>query len=179
MICLVRHGEAAAGWGHANDPGLSPLGKRQAKVVGNKLSTLGFKHGFASPMARCQETSQPFSRKSGIAVATEPNVSEIPTIPGLEDRVSWLKQFMSGTWGEAEPILQDWRAALIATVEALPDHSVVFTHFIAINTIVGYLEGSQAVTSFRPGYCSMTMLERGPSGLSVLERGSEAATQIL
>ncbi len=179
MIYLVRHGEAAAGWGHAKDPGLSSLGRQQAAAVGEQLSTMGFKHGFASPMTRCQETSQPFSLKTGIEIATEPNVSEIPTVQGLDDRISWLQNFMSGTWDNAEPILHDWRSALISTMEALPDHSVVFTHFVAINTIVGHLEGSQLVTSFRPGYCSMTKLVRGSSGLTVRELGSESATRVL
>lgn len=179
MICLVRHGEAAAGWGHAKDPGLSPIGLRQAESVGEELSNLGLKHGFASPMARCQQTSLPFSRRTGIAIITEPDVSEIPTLPGLDDRIGWLKQFMSGTWQDAEPVLQDWRTALIATLESIPDESVVFTHFVAINTVVGHLEDSQLVTSFRPGYCSTTKLERGPSGLLVKERGSESATRIL
>ena len=179
MICLVRHGEAEAGWGHAADPGLSTLGGQQAEAVGEQLARQPFEQAFSSPMARCQQTSRPFARRSGLTIATEPKVSEIPTPEGLDDRVAWLRGFMAGTWDEALPLLHDWRKALIERVEALPDNTVVFTHFIAINSIVGHLSGSQLVTSFRPGHCSVTRLNKGADGLSVSELGSEAATQVI
>ena len=50
---------------------------------------------------------------------------------------------------------------------------------IAINTIVGHLSGSDAVTSFRPGHCSVTKLQRENDVLRIVERGSEAATRVL
>lgn len=179
MICLVRHGEAASGSGHAADPGLSELGQTQAEAIGQFLSREPFSTAIASPMSRCQQTSRPFARLTGLAIATEPAVSEIPTPEGLDDRIAWLRGFMSGTWDEALPLLHDWRAALLSAVDALPDNTVVFTHFVAINTIVGHADGSQLVTSFRPDHCSVTRLERGKNGLEVTERGSESATRIL
>lgn len=179
MIYLVRHGEAESGWGHAPDPGLSDLGRMQARAVAEILSGTRIEHAFASPMARCQQTSAPFITSSGLDIATEPAVSEIPTPEGLDDRVAWLRSFMSGTWDEALPLLQDWRKALIGRVESLPENSVVFSHFVAINTTAGYLTGSPKVTSFRPGHCSITRLEKGADGLSVAEFGSEAATRVL
>ena len=41
MIYLVRHGEAAAGWGDHPDPGLSALGQKQAKAVAVELQKRG------------------------------------------------------------------------------------------------------------------------------------------
>lgn len=179
MIFLIRHGEAASSWGQQADPGLSELGHKQAEAVGQTLLPHGFSSAIASPMARCQETSHPFARLSGLTVRTEPAVSEIPTPDGLEDRVAWLRGFMSGTWGEALPLLHDWRSDLIEAVESLPDNTVVFSHFVAINTVVGHLDGLQDVTVFRPGHCSVTRLERTSGQLTVVERGSEAATKVL
>ncbi|WP_084399942.1 histidine phosphatase family protein [Henriciella aquimarina] len=179
MICLVRHGEAAAGWGHAADPGLSPLGEKQAEAVTTTLKAAKAERIVASPMARCQQTSLPFAHESGLAVATDRTVGEIPTPDGLEDRVAWLREFMAGSWSNAPALLKGWREDLIRTIETMPDHTVVFTHFVAINTIVGHLGGSQNVTSFRPGHCSVTWLAKGADRLVVEQLGSEAATKIL
>ncbi|WP_084419172.1 histidine phosphatase family protein [Henriciella litoralis] len=179
MIYLVRHGEASAGWGSAPDPGLSTLGKRQAEVVADTLNQKPLKRAFASPMQRCQETAAPFSRLSGQTIETDPRVTEIPTPDGLDDRVAWLQGFMAGKWDAAPAVVSEWRADLLTAIEAMPEDSVVFTHFIAINTIVGHLEGSDLVTNFRPGHCSVTQIEKLEGGLKLFELGSEAATKVL
>ncbi len=179
MIFLVRHGEAEAGWGHAADPGLSELGHKQAETAAGALKLQDIRHIVASPMARCQQTCAPFAQLSGLEAMTDPDVSEIPTPDGLDDRVAWLRGFMGGDWKAAPPVLHDWREKLLAKANSFSDHTVVFSHFIAINTIVGSLQGSEAVTSFRPGHCSVTQLIKGAGGLSIESLGSEAASQVL
>lgn len=179
MIYLVRHGEASAGWGHVHDPGLSELGVRQARQVAETLRDQAIEQALTSPMARCQQTAAPFSELSGLPAKIDPAVTEIPTPQGLDDRVSWLRGFMSGSWDQAPSIIADWRMALLERAHALNEQTIVFTHFIAINTIVGHIKGSQAVTSFRPGHCSVTKLCRTANGLEIDSLGSEAATQVL
>ena len=179
MIYLIRHGEASAGWGHADDPGLSERGHHQAEAVARSLEAETVGQIVASPMARCQQTALPYAALSGLNVTTDPSVSEIPTPEDLSDRVAWLRGFMSGNWDEALPLLHDWRTRLIDAVTALPDETAVFTHFIAINAIAGHLQGSREVTAFRPGHCSVTRLSKSPAGLRLESLGSEAATQIL
>ncbi|MDJ0922458.1 MAG: histidine phosphatase family protein [Henriciella sp.] len=179
MIFLVRHGEAAASWGEHPDPGLSDKGAAQAKQVAQNLHRESISSIISSPMQRCQDTAAAFCDVSGLALNTHLNVSEIPTPGGIKDRVSWLRTLMGGTWTEAPPVVQDWRTNLIETVEALPDQTVVFSHFVAINALVGHLEGSTNVTVFRPTHCSVTRLKRDENGLNLVQRGSEATTQIL
>lgn len=179
MIWLVRHGEAAAGWGEADDPGLSALGHKQAAATAGILATEPIRNLVCSPMQRCQETAAPFAARSGLRILTEPLVSEIPTPPDLADRREWLSGFMSGDWSAAPALLHTWRADLLDAVSNLEDGTVVFTHFIAINTIVGHLYDKPSVTNFRPGHCSITRLERTSSRLSVAQLGSEAATRVL
>lgn len=179
MIHFIRHGEAAAGWGAHPDPGLSKKGHAQAQQVALQLPDTGVSAVYASPMQRCQETAIPFANRSGLRVITEPRVTEIPTPPEIADRVTWLRTLMAGTWDSAPAIVLDWRRALLDAVETLPDNSVVFSHFIAINAIVGHLENDQRVTVFRPDHCSMTRLERSEEGLRLAERGNEAGTRVL
>ena len=178
MIYLVRHGEAAASWGSHPDPGLSAKGQTQAEAVAAILPT-DITHARTSPMQRCRETSAPFSQLSGLDIQVEPFVTEMPTPPGIEDRMTWLRALMSGQWDTTPQIVKNWRDSLIRTISALPPQTVVFSHFIAINAIVGHLEGSQDVTVFKPDHCSVTMLDQGENGLTLIKRGNEAGTKVL
>lgn len=179
MIFLVRHGEAAAGWGDHVDPGLSELGQRQAEAVAAHLKEAGAESAIKSPMRRCQETASAFENLIGAEAPIEPRVSEIETPHGLADRAAWLKTVMAGRWDEADHDFTPWRHAALDAVSALPDGAVVFSHFIAINAIAGLLDGREEVIVFRPGHCSVTRLERDGDSLKIAEWGSEAATRVL
>lgn len=179
MIFLIRHGEAAASWGDHPDPGLSDLGKGQAEAASELLAKLGATNAVTSPMQRCRETARPFEARAGLTARVVPEVSEIATPAGIEDRVSWLRALMTGTWADAGADLVAWRLRMSQTVSELPDGVAVFSHFVAINALVGALEGDDRVTVFRPGHCSVTRLERRGGVLRVAEYGSESATRVL
>lgn len=179
MIYLIRHGEAASSWGEHPDPGLSDLGREQAAAAAETLEKLGIDLAISSPMARCQETAQAFADVSGLDLKIEPNVTEIPTPSDISDRVPWLRNLMSGAWSDAPQLVQTWRHHLIRTVSQLPPNTAVFTHFVAINAIVGHLEDTDTVTVFRPNYCSLTKLEPGTTGLKLVERGESLETKVL
>jgi broad specificity phosphatase PhoE len=179
VIYLIRHGEAAAGWGDHPDPGLSDLGNRQAEAVAGILGGYGIGNIISSPMQRCRETSGPFSVRAGLTPAIAPEVSEIATPAGTADRVTWLRTVMAGTWAGAGADYVAWRAAMGAFVGGLPPGTAIFSHFVAINALCGLLEDDDRVTVFRPGHCSVTRLERRDGRLRVAEYGSESATRVL
>ena len=179
MIYLVRHGEAASSWGEHSDPGLSVIGREQASSAAKTLAKLGIDLAISSPMTRCQETAQAFADVTDLNLKIEANVTEIPTPSDITDRVPWLRNLMSGAWSDAPQLVQTWRHHLIRTVSQLPPHTAVFTHFVAINAIVGHLEKTDAVTVFRPNYCSLTKLEPITTGLKLVERGESLETKVL
>lgn len=179
MIYFIRHGEAAASWGEHPNPGLSENGFQQAKQVAGLLGLETISAIVSSPMQRCQDTAAAFSEASGLPVRVDPKVSEIPTPTEIEDRVVWLRGLMNGTWAAAPDIVKTWRENLIEAAEALPDGTVVFSHFVAINALVGHLEGLSDVTVFRPTYCSVTRLQQQDGRLQLVQRGGEADTKIL
>ena len=161
MIFLVRHGEAAASWAEAADPGLSARGRRQADAAAETLIAAGATRPVTSPME------------------VEHRVSEIETPEGLANRSEWLSGVMSGDWGEAEHDFAPWRTAALEAIQAAPDGSVFFTHFVAINAVVGLLEGVEKVVVFKPAHCSITRLERSAGGLHVARRGEEGESRVL
>ena len=179
MIWLIRHGEAAAGWGDHPDPGLSAVGAKQAEAVAEILKGAGVQRVVSSPMQRCRETSAPLAAKLGLTPVIAPQVSEIATPPGTPDRVDWLRTVMAGTWTSAGPDYAQWRSRMSTFAHDLPEGAAVFSHFVAINALCGFLEQDDRVTMFRPGHCSITRLERRHGQLRVAEYGSEAATRVL
>lgn len=178
MIYLIRHGEPAASWGAHPNPGLTDLGARQAFAAAEELAKLGAKRAITSPLARSRETAAQFEKLMETHARIETGVGEIITPAGIADRSEWLRGVMAGSWSAADPALQDWRKVVLATVEKLPDETAVFSHFIAINMIVGLLTSDDRVVVFKPGHASITKLERRGGKLAVAELGAEAATVV-
>lgn len=178
MIYLIRHGEPSAGWGDHLDPGLSDLGHRQAEAAADALARAGAMRAVASPMTRCRETSHPFEKQRETHARIESGVGEVRTPTGIPaaERPAWLQGIMAGTWADAGPGFQAWRAGVLKAVEACPDDTAIFSHFVAINALVGLLTGDERVVVFKPGHCSITKLARRGGKLAVVELGSEAAT---
>jgi broad specificity phosphatase PhoE len=177
MIYLVRHGEAASAWGEHPDPGLSARGKLQAAGVGKTLLDSGATSLICSPMQRCQETAVPFATLCNVTPKIVPAVSEIVTPDHVTDRVLWLRGLMQGAWPDN---LLPWCRAAYNTVASLPDETVVFSHFVAINAIIGQITGQPDVLVFKPGHCSITVLQLdGQGGLSLESLGDEASTKVL
>jgi broad specificity phosphatase PhoE len=179
MIYLVRHGEPAGGWGTHPNPGLTELGARQAADAAETLARAGAKRAIVSPLQRCRETAAPFEKLMETHARIEPAVGEIITPPGIEDRAAWLKGVMAGRWTGVGTKFDDWRATALAAADRLQDETAVFSHFVAINAIVGLLTGDDRVVIFRPGHCSVTKLVRRGGKLVVTELGAEAATIVM
>lgn len=185
---LVRHAKPAATWGEDPDPGLDTTGHGQASAtaaaLAQRTSPLRI---LTSPLRRCRETSLPLERSWNRAAEVFAPVAEIPSPPlTLAERQVWLQHAMAGTWAEMQssappgaPDFLAWRDAVIASFTQLTEPAVIYTHFIAINVIVGAARRSNAVVYFRPDHASVTIVETQSNGLRVVELGREANTVVL
>ena len=178
-VYMVRHGKAAAGFdGHA-DPGLDDLGRAQAEATAALLADLGPLPIYSSPLARARETAVPLAERWQSEVIIEPRVAEIPSpTEDLAERSAWLRQAMAGSWSTLDDSLQTWRRELIDCVTAMPEDSVVFCHFIAINVAVGGAENDDRMVIFSPDNGSVTTLANDGGTLRVLELGRTAVTHV-
>ncbi|MDZ4760529.1 MAG: histidine phosphatase family protein [Alphaproteobacteria bacterium] len=179
MIYLIRHAEPSAGWGDHLDPGLSELGARQASAASLALTEAGAKRAVTSPLARCRETARTFEKQIETHARIDPAIGEIRTPAGIADRPAWLRTIMAGNWGEAGEGLETWRTETLMAVERCAPDTAIFSHFVAINAIVGLLAGDDRVLIFRPAHCSITRLERRAGRLVVAQRGEEGAAVLL
>lgn len=180
VLHLVRHGQAAAGWDADPDPGLSDLGRDQARAVAARLAAdLAPREVVVSPLRRTRETAAPLGARWGSEPVVTSAVGEIPS-PGtdLSDRGPWLDRVLRSTWDEVDDgAVHAWRSGLLDWLRACTRDTVVVTHFVAINAVVGEADGSDAVTTFLPANASVTVIDvdRDTGRLHVLARGEEAA----
>jgi broad specificity phosphatase PhoE len=186
-VYLIRHGHPAATWGDADDdPGLDDAGKAQAEDAARILMALPVAdrptHVVSSPLRRCRETAEPYAKAIGAQIQIDPAVGEIPT-PSSQDAASrggWLRQAFTGLWSQIEGDIDYdvWRKEVAAAVAGRAN-TAVFSHFVAINAVISHLSGDDRVISFRPDHCSMTVLDIGDDGLTLVARGPEAQTGVL
>ncbi len=184
-VYMIRHGKPASTWGDADeDPGLDETGHAQALAAAELLLALPERptRVVSSPLKRCRETAAPFAAALGVELIIDPRVGEIPTPKALsgEERPGWLRNAFGGHWHEIEGDLDydQWRRDVAAAVAGYPG-AAVFSHYVAINGAVSTAMNDSRVMGFRPDHTSMTTFEIVDGALTIVERGREAATQVL
>lgn len=174
-LYLVRHGKAEAGFGESTDPGLDEKGQRQAEVASARLAPLGPLPILTSPLKRTRETAVPLAQLWKQKPMVEEAVAEIPSPSmGLAERIEWLRNFMRGSWRDADAGLAAWRENLIGTLASIDTDTVIFSHFVAINVAAGAALGDERVVVFSPDNCSVTVLDVTDGALALVEKGHEA-----
>lgn len=176
-IFMVRHGHAAAGFGEDKDPGLDDAGRSQAEGAAQRLAGMAPRLILSSPLRRTQETAVPLARLWNKTPVIEHAVTEIPSPNGmsLEDRAIWLRKLMAGSWRDVGSDLAQWREACIAAIANMKDDAVVFSHYVAINVLMGSAVADDRLVVFSPEYCSITSFDNAGGKLRLLDKGGEAA----
>ena len=188
-IYLIRHGKASSGWDTTN-PNLDLTGKEQSDKIALKLSQIAREpfDVFSSPLIRCIETAEPFSKVKNKKIKIEDRIIEIPSpIKNLKKRVVWLKKVLPLTWDE---LISDedsreskidyflWRENILKFFLSLNKDTFIFTHYLVINSIISYLKKSDKVVFFNPDNTSLTHLSLSDKKLKIISLGDEASTII-
>ena len=179
-IYLIRHGEAAQAWDEAPDPILSQRGINQANLLAKKYLPILKKGDFqllSSPLARAQQTATPFQEALDSPITINRNYAEIPS-PGvaLVDRRNWLKALFTKTISELEAPQLEWRNNIIQAVESLEKDTLIFSHFMTINAIIGWINSNEKVVSYYPNHCSITRIEKVGNQFFIKALGEELTT---
>jgi broad specificity phosphatase PhoE len=185
---LVRHAKPAATWGEATDPGLDATGIAQAEKAAAELrAKLQHLSVYTSPMRRCVETARPLAKLWQVDAVLLPEVAEIPSPPlSMSDKQQWLAAGMQGSWSQLQasspagsPDYLAWRQLLLNKLRSLASDSVIYSHYVAINVVVGAAQGHDRVLSFRPGHASVTAIDVIDNKFVVRQLGVEADGGIL
>jgi 2,3-bisphosphoglycerate-dependent phosphoglycerate mutase len=147
-IWLVRHGDCYEGMAEGADPPLSPLGRRQAERLAERVRRVGATAVYSSPHRRAVETARIICDD----VHEDPRLVEID----LELGVGGDLQFKES----AASVVERMRAAIDDIVEAHPGkHVVVITHGVALMAYIANvlrLEPSQI--RLLPYYTSVSVV---------------------
>jgi broad specificity phosphatase PhoE len=173
-IYLVRHGEATAHWSEALDAELSVLGHHQAAVAAQALAPRGPSTILSSPLRRALATAAPLEALWQTPARVESAVAEIPTQgDSRAQRSAWLSGLAASGWSGADPASRQWRQGVLEFVTRLDTSTVIFTHFVAINAVLGAAIERDEVYLFRPAHGSITVVESDGGRLRLVERGVE------
>ncbi|MSQ69251.1 MAG: histidine phosphatase family protein [Gammaproteobacteria bacterium] len=178
-IQLVRHGEAAARWDTARDPPLSAQGQAQAQTLVASFADRPARRILTSPLLRAQETAQPLAQYWQAQVNIEDDVRELPSSVPLAERAAWLAGVMQSQWSQVDHSLQRWRERTWTLVNRCQQDTVIFTHFMVINALVGLATGDPRLVCFEPDYCSVTRLRLTAQGCELVSLGKARATLVL
>jgi broad specificity phosphatase PhoE len=171
-LYLVRHGEAAAGWGEDVDPGLSDTGRSQAAAMAAALAPLGPLPIVVSPLRRTRETAAALEQVWGTTATVDPAVGEVPSpTDDLAGRMSWLAGLLPLPMADWPGDLQTWRGNVAEALGAMEQDAVVVTHYIAIRSVVGGED-------YKPDYCSVTVVDNAGYELAVVELGQQRDTVV-
>lgn len=179
-VLLVRHGRAAAGWDADPDPDLDEFGWGQAHAVADRLAGIGPAAILTSPLRRCQSTAVPLAAIWGVAPVLEAQVAEIPSPEGVEiaHRVEWLRAAMTRNWADLGDRYTNYRDQVVERVAACGSDTVIFSHFVAINAVIGACMGDDRLVIRSLDNCSVTVVEVTEQGCVLVEGGHEADTLI-
>tara|TARA_B100000475_G_scaffold39974_1_gene25884 strand:+ start:65 stop:655 length:591 start_codon:yes stop_codon:yes gene_type:complete len=192
-IYLVRHGEASEGW-TSQDPPLSELGKLQAKSLMTFVNSIfdenstNNTNAISSPLNRCKETASLALEKKYLEIAINDNFRELPSPTiDLEKRVDWLRRILPLTWPE---LLKDketmesgvnftqWRENIMSNIYSLKKDTIIFTHFVVINAVIGEILKSDKIVNFQPANCSITEISKKNDKLKIVKLGKSLESKV-
>ena len=172
-IYLIRHGEAKAAWDQDPDPSLSEKGKQQSELLKEEILP-DLPSDFEA-----QETAIPLKEKLDFELSINDTFSEIPS-PGiaLADRRDWLRAVFDANVKELQEPQLLWRNSIIESLKLLQNNTIIFSHFMVINCVVGWIKNSEKFVSFHPDNCSITKIIRVEDKFKILTLGRDFTTTV-
>ena len=172
-IWLVRHGEAAASFDQDTDPPLSDLGREQAARSADRLSRCVPDEAqlLSSPKLRAMQTGEPFAVLRKSALDVDRRFIELPSPGDLNERKDWIQRVLKGQWSELPESVHDWQRDIVTTIQALRAPTVIFSHFLVINTVAAHMSGEDAVLQCLPANGSVHHLRVEEGGWQWVARG--------
>jgi len=172
-IWLVRHGEAAASFDQDTDPPLSDLGREQAARSAERLSRCVPDDAqlLSSPKLRAVQTGEPFALLRKSALDIDRRFIELPSPGDLNERKDWIQRVLKGRWSELPESVHDWQRDIVTTIQALRAPTVIFSHFLVINTVAAHMSGEDAVLQCLPANGSVHHLRVEEGSWQWVDRG--------
>jgi probable phosphoglycerate mutase len=162
-LLLIRHGrplrvESVDG---PADPGLSPLGRRQAEALAAWLAPERIDAVYTSPLRRAVETAAPLGEALGVAVTSEAALAEYDAEATAYIPIEELRAAGDPRWMEVPDDIVGFQERVVEGVDRLaaahPSQRIAFVcHGGVINVIVSAVLGVVPQMLFLPAYTSIS-----------------------
>ncbi len=97
----------------------------------------------------------------------------------MADRGEWLRAAMRGNWMDLAASHRAYRDELVQFARTTKGPAVLFTHFVAINALIGHVLGIDDVLTRTLDNCSVTVFSHTSDGsLRLIDFGNEADTLV-
>ena len=160
-IIVVRHGEAESSFGTHPDPALSKNGVEQSlKLIQHgQLQSLEDFIFISSPKLRAIETAKPIANKFNKEIKIDKTFIEI-TSENIEtdQKQNWLKQLVQKEKKQLPSNIKLWEKNIHEKIKSFHQKTIIFSHFMVINSILSTLSNKNNLLYFYPGYCSITKI---------------------
>ena len=143
------------------DPGLSPLGRRQAEALAAWLAAERIDAVYTSPLRRAVETAAPLGDALGVAVTGEAALAEYDAEATAYIPIEELRAAGDPRWMEVPDDIAGFQARVGEGVDRLaaahPSQRIAFVcHGGVINVIVSVVLGVGPRMLFLPAYTSIS-----------------------
>jgi 2,3-bisphosphoglycerate-dependent phosphoglycerate mutase len=162
-LLLIRHARPrrVEGMDGPADPGLSPLGHRQAEVLAAWLAAERIGAVYTSPLRRAVETAAPLGEALGVAVTSEAALAEYDAEATAYIPIEELRAAGDARWMEVPDDIVGFQARVVEGVDRLaaahPSQRIAFVcHGGVINVIVSAVLGVGPRMLFLPAYTSIS-----------------------
>jgi broad specificity phosphatase PhoE len=150
VVYLVQHGEKQ---GSPGDPGLTQTGRQQAARTGQRLSSLGVRALYTSPMRRARETAGCIASVTGLAVQPDARLAERLNWDGSQPYDAFLALWARTTRdrdyvpasGESSRQAGTRLQAFLAGLRGTPGPAAAVTHGGITTDLLRSLLGDDAV----------------------------------
>lgn len=185
LVTLVRHTEPSRSAADRSDPGLSEVGREQARTVAGQLGAGGALADavlYSSPMRRARETAAAIAAVADLPVALDEALVEFDhgaDYQHFEDGAEVWERYFAGDlspWGTTLPIFAARvQGAMNRLAERHPgNHVVAVCHGGVINTWAAQVLGRpERVRVLEPGYGSVSRFRNDGAGRWFLESLNE------
>ena len=154
-VWLIRHADCYQDMAEVGDPPLSPLGREQARRVGERVRQAGIAAVYSSDSRRAQETARAITEE----FVADPRLREIENDPSAAVQLI-LNRHQSFT-ESADEVARRMTAAVDEAAAAHPSGRIaVVSHGVAILCYIGSLMGLEVPAGLRlmPYYTSVSVV---------------------
>ncbi len=181
-LLLIRHARPlrAESLNAPADPGLSPLGRRQAGALAGWLAPEAIDAIYTSPLRRAMETAAPLAEAVGVDPVPEPALAEYDADALAYIPIEELRAAGDPRWMELPDDIAGFQARVVEGVDRLaaahPSERIALVcHGGVVNVIVAAVLGLGPRMVFLPAYTSITRVLVASSGQRSLATLNETA----